>query len=102
MIISFNKIRFYDVLISQILITDVQSKRNWWVEPVGTKIFGPGPDLLSIFGPGTRSRLIKICQTRTRYFFTCLIFEKFFFSVYIWWSLQKLIISSFPLMCMDD
>jgi hypothetical protein len=56
------------------------------VDPVGSKIFGPGPDLLSIFGLGTRTRLIKICQTqtRTRYFFTCLIFEKFFFSVYIW------------------
>ncbi len=91
---------------------------DWKLEPVGSKIFGPGPDLLSIFGPGTRTRtrLIKICQTRTRtrlikicqtqtrtrYFFTCLTFEKFFSSVYIWWSLQKLRISSFPLICMDD
>ncbi len=34
------------------------------VEPVGSKIFGPGPDLLSIFGPGTRTRtrLIKIVR----------------------------------------
>jgi hypothetical protein len=34
------------------------------VEPIGSKIFGPGPDLLSIFGPGTqtRTRLIKIVR----------------------------------------
>jgi hypothetical protein len=34
------------------------------LEPVGSKIFGPGPDLLSIFGPGTRTRtrLIKIVR----------------------------------------
>ncbi len=32
------------------------------VEPVESKIFGPGPDLLSIFGPGARTRLIKIVR----------------------------------------
>jgi hypothetical protein len=36
------------------------------LESVGSKIFGPGPGLLSIFGPETRTRLIKIRQTRTR------------------------------------
>ncbi len=84
----------------------LKEHRSMWNRARRVQDFWTRTRLIKICQTRIRTRLIKICQTRTRtrnrYFFTCLTFEKFFFSVYIWWSLQKLRISSFPLICMDD